>query len=91
MKYNDPDNPAWHPEIIMIEALAKVELLEEKLKGTNFCVTGIAIEAVAFRHPDSRVTEAMVNTISRATGLNVDYRVSQEKKKIRYLIGPKEE
>jgi len=86
MKYEISENLAWHSEIIVIEALAKVELLEKELKNTNYKVTGVGISSVGMNHEESRVTDAMLNILSKSTGLEIQYLPGKPKKQIKFVI-----
>ena len=90
MKYNEIDNPVWQPVLILIEALAKVELLEKELKNTNYAVTGIGLSSYSFRTDESLVNDNILKRFSDATGLEIQY-VSGSEKKIVFYVELKEE
>lgn len=90
MKYNKIDNPVWQPVLILIEALAKVELLEKELENTDFTVTGIGISSHSFEDEKSLVNENILKRFSNATGIQIQYIPSQNETEVRFFIQQKD-
>ena len=89
MKYKPIDNPFWQPVLILIEALAKAELLEKELKKTDYIVTGIGIQAKSFAHAESKMGEELLKMFSDSIGIKIHYIAGSKEKEIRYYIEQK--
>ena len=89
MKYKEIDNPVWQPVLILIEALAKVELLEKELKNTDYTVTGIGISSKSFEHEKSTVNDNILKRFSDATGIEIQYVSGGNKKEITFYVEQK--